>query len=171
MPTPTAWCTIADIEDIMSVESVVWATDDERDGVANELNSTNAIERARLWFMERLGKYYTSDSIAGSSWGKWACARRAAIELMRRRGETVPVGLLTWLTEMEDYLRLVMSGAAIIPEVNKLNEYGSVGWNNVTHDQRSQRKQIRRVDDTSSEPPNTNLPIPGLIRPSPDYLY
>ena len=168
---PAAWCTKSDIEDILSEQGVTWASDDNRDGLGNDTNVTNAIERARLWFMERLARFYASDTLAASSWGKWACARRAAIELLRRRGESPPGGLLEWLAETERYLALVMSGSAVIPEVEKLNEYGSVAWNNVTHDQRPQRKQIRRVDDTSSEPPNTNLPIPGMIRPGPDYIY
>lgn len=168
---PNAWCVKADVEDILSAEGVLWSSDDERDGIGNDTHVTNAIERARLWFMERLARFYASDTIAATSWGKWACARRAAIELMRRRGETVPVGLMEWAAETERYLQMVMSGGAVLPEVEKLNEYGSVGWNNITHDQRPQRKQVRRVEDTSSEPPNTQLPIPGMIRPSPDYIY
>lgn len=166
-----AWCVKADIEDILSSEGVTWASDDQRDGIGDDTIVANAIERARLWFMERLARYYESDTIATTSWGKWACARRAAIELMRRRGEDAPNGLMAWLAEMEAYLAQVMSGAAILPDVTRINEHGSVAWNNVTHDQRPQRKQIRRVDDTSSEPPNVSLPIPGMIRPSPDYIY
>ena len=166
---PLAWCTQADVEDVLSQEGVVWASDDDRDGIMTEANVTNAIARARIHIMQYIGTKYASDAIAVTEWGQWVGAKRAVYELMTRRNEGVPASLQMWWEELLAFLERVAAGTMQIPDAEALQNFGGIAVSNVTHDMRPQIKQIRKVGPTSTAPNKSDVPVPGLIQPPIDF--
>lgn len=146
----SAWCTQAEIEDLLSATGVSVSTNDNMDNaVSDALIVSNAIERGQ----SRLGQYligkYDTDIITSSNvWVKWANAAFAAIEIMRRKGGVVPLGLQEIYEEYIDILKDVKDGTGLIPGL-VLRTSPGISVANITLDNYYNRAKIRKVETIS----------------------
>jgi len=143
-------CTIAEVEDVLSDHGVRLATDDERgESMFDSTKTSNAIERAEQKIYQYVALRYSTADLVGNTWAKWACAVFAAVQLMRRRGGTVPPGLMDEYQEYLDYLTQVKDGQSEIPGLSQANEPG-LTMSNLVVDQRFRSAKTRVVRSVSA---------------------
>lgn len=88
MATQT-YCTLSDIESIVSSHVLLRILDDNEDGTsstAENVRLTNAIEQAASQINVQLKARYRLTELVGSDWCKWCNAWLAVSILVRRRG-------------------------------------------------------------------------------------
>ena len=166
------FCSTQDVYSILSSQGVAWAVDDDSNGMSSTPETlwlSDAKERAKVKITQYLALYYDLTTIAGNTWIKWASATMTAVELMRRRGESAPDGLVVMANEYIDFLVMVMQGKALIPQdsVNDcklLNQNAGLTMTNLRYDSRFGFGKIRSVQNLSTGPATSQLPR------QPDYV-
>lgn len=154
-----AWCTISEIEDLMSAPGVSNSTNDTGgNAVADATITDNAIERGQSKLAQYLNQKYDTAAITSANvWVKWATATFAAVEIMRRKGGMVPPGLQEIFEEYITILEKVAAGLTTIPGLYPRSSPG-IAVSNITVDNAYRRAKIRRVDTISFPVSLTSLP-------------
>lgn len=142
-PSGDRYCSETDIEDVMSTHFSLETTND--DGSLNDDDDTrilNAIVRAEQRIQQYALPRYADSLLQSNTWVRWCCAVFSCVQLARRRGNPVPVGLQEEYDEYMEHLALVRSGKAEIPGLTPRSEPG-ITMSNVTVDLASHRRKIR----------------------------
>lgn len=144
------WCTLAEVEDLLSANGVSASTNDNYDNsVADATIVDNAIARGRTILSQYLVQKYDIEVITSSAeWVKWAAATFAAIEIMRRKGGVVPPGLQELYEQYTEFLKNVQSGTFQVPGLYPRSSPG-ISVSNITMDNRYNRAKIRVVSTIS----------------------
>lgn len=150
-------CSEDDVISVLSNQGVLYSIDDDRTGERSTVSVqfiTDAIERSSVKIRAFLSQWYDLGTLAGNTWLKWACATFTAVNLMRRRGDTAPDGLMAEYQEYADFLVKVNDNEAIIPSDNGtdaqlLTQNAGVTMSNLRIDHRYPYSQIRAIARTS----------------------
>lgn len=159
MPAP--YCTISDIKSILSSAGVVYAVDDDRSGgnSTEEINYANdCIERADAHIQMLVQTYYDVNQLPGNIWVKWCSATLAAVDIMTRRGEQVPSGLVYRWRQYQDALQRISIGQLQIPGAEPRASQGGLLMSNLELDQRYHTARVRIVPHTSAGERSSLLP-------------
>lgn len=166
------FCSTEDVYSILSQQGVNWAIDDDSNGITTPNEPqwlVDCKERAKIKITQYLARMYDLTTLAGNTWIKWAAATLTAVELMRRRGENAPDGLVVQANEFLDFLKMVMNGDVLIPQdgtddARLTNQNAGLCMTNLHFDQRFGIAKIRSIQNLSSGPANSKLPR------QPDYV-
>jgi len=169
--TLPAYCSKQDIYSVLSEQGVNWAADDNQTGYADDDENTfitDCMERAQVRINQYIHTVYVLTSVPGNTWMKWCCAVLSAVQLLRRRGGTVPDSLTIEESEYIDFLKSVQINEALVPpdsssDMILLNQNAGMTMTNLHRDQRFRAAQIRYISRLSTTPFNSKLPR------SPDY--
>lgn len=115
-----AFSTVADVEDILSVEGVSYRIDDNENGHISDddtLHITKAIDYADWKIKFYLKLKYLDTTLDSSAFITFCSAWLAAKWLCRRRGQSVPESVMEATDEIEEMLVDIKHGKAAIPEV------------------------------------------------------
>lgn len=145
-----AYCTFADIVDLMSIDGVDGAANDlSANDPANTVMIDNAIERAEVRMNQFIARKYDTPALSNSNkWVKWSCATLASLEIYRRRGSAAGVGLVDRANEVLDHLKDIRDGKAEIPDQAPRHEPGMT-MTNIRIDNRYRIKKSRAVTPIS----------------------
>ncbi|MCC7422540.1 MAG: DUF1320 family protein [Planctomycetaceae bacterium] len=154
-----AYCTITEVQDILSSEGVVQATnDDGAQSAAQSTMVTNAIARATAKMNQYLTKKYDPATIiSANDWIKWCCATFAARELMMRRGGVAPTGVQIAYDDYLKWLEEVANGTADIPGLTPRFQPGMT-MSNMTIDHRFPVGKVRSVPVISVGSSSSEVP-------------
>ena len=171
-PTPTVttsgtvYCSVADVESILSVHGSTANVDDDFDGSRSAAEAqliADAISRAAaLKLNPFLESRYNLSDLSSNVWCRWANAMCAAVQVMIRRGNPQPQALLAECQDIKETLQAVQLGQIPLPSQAESFDFRARVTN---YDmQRSQITPARVVPDESTGP---NVPSP-LIRRTTD---
>lgn len=118
-----AFCTQTHVADILSENGLSLAMDD--DGTDSGTVS-NAIERAEQDILMHLHRRYETSVLTSHTWIKWACAYLSAVEVYRRRANSVPESLLAKADEILGYLKDIEMGAKFLPDAVTLSDNAGI---------------------------------------------
>lgn len=168
MTFPITYCSVTDVESILSAEGVSFASDDDRSGIitADEIDFLNDVLQ---WTQSKINYYlvqwYDLATIPGNTWIKWCHACFAACQLMRRRGNSVPDGLILQEAQYLEWLEQVRTNRALIPpdgdsDAKLLKSGAGMTMSNQVVDSRFRRAKIRYVPQISTGPQGSPSGIP-----------
>lgn len=154
-----AWCTITEVEDLMSANGVNVSTNDSQgNSVTDTVIVDNAIERGQSRLAQYLANKYDLSTITSANvWIKWATAAFAAVEILRRKGG-VPSGGIQEI--YEEYIRIlddVKNGSGLIPDL-MLRTTPGLAVSNLMIDNAYSRAKVRVVGTISFPTGVTKLP-------------
>lgn len=137
-----AYSTVADVEDILSVEGVEYRIDDNENGNISTDDTAHvlkAINYADFIIQFRMKLKYFDATLASSDFITFCSAWIAAKWLCRRRGQSVPSSILDGVDEIMEMLNMIKDGHAAIPGVPPDTNSGIssviVGTMRMGHDQ------------------------------------
>ncbi len=156
----SAWCTQAEIEDLLSADGLGNSTNDGQTNAVSDADIVaNAIERGQSKLSQYLASKYDVSTITSANvWVKWAAATFSAVEIMRRKGGVVPPGLQEIYEEYETILLDVKNGTGIIPDLAPRNTPG-ISISNIKIDNFYQQAKIRKVETISWPVGLSRLPV------------
>lgn len=172
-----AYCSLSDVQFVLSSFGVEARANDADEPItfdtdevaASAATVASAIEKATVDMNLYLFQNYTLAACRDATWCKWCDAIFAAVELCRRRGNTIPQALLDEYNRYLEALKQIASGALALPSDSGLEapqfDMAAV-VTNFTVDSRYPAK-IRRVRATSTTSPqaptrkgyDANLPV------------
>ncbi len=115
------YCTIEEVTEILSEEGVAYRVDDNENGNVNTKDLARvqaAIDTASMRIDFWMARKYISATLQSSRFISFCCIWIASRYLCRRRGGAVPDSISETASEMEDMLRLIYDGQAVIPDVS-----------------------------------------------------
>ncbi|MFI4874763.1 MAG: hypothetical protein ACIALR_05480 [Blastopirellula sp. JB062] len=118
MATQT-YCTVDDLESILSDQGVLRLLDDDEDGVAAADESArldDVIVQAASMMNMRLSFRYDLASLANNDWCRWCNAYMAAQLLMRRRGNPGSPVVFDQADEYRESLKEIREGRLNVPD-------------------------------------------------------
>lgn len=158
--TVQAFCTIADVKDLLSDAGVLYRTDDDEGGTVGGSGTestvqANAIERAATKMNMALQQTaYDLDDLADNEWCKWCNATLAAWELCKRRGSPVPQSILEDVEYYLDTLNQLKTGQLnAIPGTNPTRETTPTVTNYTTEPYKAMPVRRRSHISTGTNPP------------------
>lgn len=152
-----ALCTQADVEDILSVEGVLLATDDERAGSTVTSNVTNAIARATARFNAKVYKFYTLTALTGNEFARWCAAYMSISQLFIRRANMLPASIQEEIAGWMEHLDKVEAGTAEIPGATRRFEQTGMSMSNLRYDMRYAVAKARVEHTISTGPTDSRV--------------
>lgn len=160
------YCSITDVDAILSSVGEIARLDDDDSGVADAANVTAVIEQATEEVNLYLCRRYEAATLATSAWVKYCTAVVAAWLASRRRGNPPPEILDEEYKRYLEQLKQIQNGQLDVPYVNPQFDM-TPATANYTVDSRFDRAKIRKIAATSTGGAQAN----GRKQfPSVDYL-
>jgi len=146
-----AYCTITEINDLMSEHGIAAATDDVGgESLVDSSVVNNAIERAEQRIKQFVtGRYDVTQFSSSNKWLKWCCATLSCVALYRRRGNLIPPGLQEQYDEYIEHLQAIRDGRGEIPDQAPRTEF-SMAMSNLRIDHRYPTGKSRVVTTVST---------------------
>lgn len=109
MPLGTAYCTIDDVQRILSVEGVNYRIDDDPSEYPDVIDE--ACREVDLYLLP----HYSTTTLSGNNWVKYQSAIITAVLLCERRGNPVPRGVDRKYERLTERLERIGSGELHVP--------------------------------------------------------
>lgn len=173
MPLSPTYCDPENVDSVLSSEGIRYSMDDDRSGEINA-SEMNYLDDALQWTQAKINFYisprYDLSTIAGNTWTRWCHAVLAACQLMRRRGDTPPDGLLAQERQYLEWLQEIKDSNAMIPpdgeaDAQLIASSAGMSMSNLTVDHRHRVAKVRYLPRISTNPQGS----PGGIPRFPDY--
>lgn len=166
MAVAVTYCEQADIEDVISIEGLLFRVDDDDDGQAETGLAGRAInkatDRVNLYLS---GKYLPAD-LATSDYITDATSYLATCWICARRGNPVPESLASRCAEIIEELKLIAKGTLnltdLVQRTNQLPALSNLKWDGRF---RAAKVRVQKSISTGGEsdlPQNTDLRELGL---------
>ena len=174
MTFTVTYCNEGDVQSVLSGFGVIAAIDDDRSGTAGP-GETNyfddVIQQVQSKINFFLVQWYQLSTVPGNTWIRWCAAVMSACQLLRRRGESPPDGLVYQENQYLEWLEEVRTNHALVPpdganDMKLILRNSGMTMSNLTVDQRFRTAKVRFIPRLSSGQDSTGqFGIPRF----PDY--